>query len=210
MDVVANLQPETEMMCSEQILEAAENGDVVILMELIAQDPNLVDAVDEDGYSPLHRAAYNGYTEAAQILLENGANVEAKTNDGWHPLHSACNWDQVEVAAVLLGNGASVNAQTQGGQTPLHLAARNGASRPLLELLLMHRDADFSLRNSLGETAQDLASRYSKYHSLFEIADDSINNVSMTRGTRVTVNALLIVLAARCRRRGPLEALVSR
>ena len=56
-------------MCSEQILEAAENGDVVILGELIAQDPNLVDAVDEDGYSPLHRAAYNGHTEAAQACV---------------------------------------------------------------------------------------------------------------------------------------------
>ena len=110
-----------------------------------------------------------------QILLENGANIEAKTNDGWHPLHSACNWDQVETAAILLRNGASVNVQTESGQTPLHLAARNGATRPLLELLLMHRDADFTLRNSLGETAQDLALRYSKYHSLFEIADDSIN-----------------------------------
>ena len=114
------------------------------------------------------------------MLLENGANVEAKTNDDWHPLHSACNWDQAEVAAILLGKGASINAQTQSGQTPLHLAARNEGSRPLLELLLKHKDTDFSLRNSLGESARDLASRYCKHHSLFESAEDQVKEVHQT------------------------------
>ena len=55
------------MTCSEQTLEAAENGAINELRELIARDPDLVHAVDDDGYTPLHRAAYNGHTEAAQV-----------------------------------------------------------------------------------------------------------------------------------------------
>ena len=54
---------------SDQTLEAAENGDNDVLRELLAEDPSLVNAVDEDGYTPLHRAAYNGHTEAAQACI---------------------------------------------------------------------------------------------------------------------------------------------
>ncbi|CAF87229.1 unnamed protein product, partial [Tetraodon nigroviridis] len=32
---------------------------------LLTDNPSLVDSCDEDGYTPLHRAAYSGHVDAA-------------------------------------------------------------------------------------------------------------------------------------------------
>ncbi len=86
-------------------------------------DAGLVHARDADGYTPLHRAAYNNRVAMVQWLLERGADVGARTLDGWTALHSAARWGQARTAALLLQAGADVNAATTGAQTPLHLAA---------------------------------------------------------------------------------------
>ena len=113
-----------------------------------------------------------------QYLLDHGADTEAKTLDGWTPLHSAANWGNARLASVLLRRGANVNAQTNGKQTALHLAASNSDSRETLELLLMAPFVDHTLRNTLGETAKQMAERTCKYHYLFEIADDAVNQIT--------------------------------
>ena len=40
-----------------------------------------VDATDEDGWTPLHAAIYWGQMDAAEQLVEHGANVDAVTNN---------------------------------------------------------------------------------------------------------------------------------
>ena len=37
------------------------------------------DAVDDDGWTPLHAAVYWGNMDAAELLVEKGANVNAST-----------------------------------------------------------------------------------------------------------------------------------
>lgn len=54
------------------------------------RDITTKDAVDEDGYTPLHRAAYSNNVDIAKILLQHGANVNARTEFEWTPLHSVC------------------------------------------------------------------------------------------------------------------------
>ncbi len=91
----------------------------------LADQRALLSCVDEDGYTPMHRAAYNGRCAVLRYLLTHGAAacVHARTADDWTPLHSAARWGQAKAAHLLLQNGASMSAITQGGQTPLHLAA---------------------------------------------------------------------------------------
>ena len=111
-----------------------------------------------------------------QYLLQNNADVNSVTNDDWTPLHSTAAWGQHHAACVLLSYGANINAQTQGGQTPLHLAScPEEESLPLLEMFLLHRQLDVSLKNNVGETARDLALRSSRYHALFETCDEGVN-----------------------------------
>lgn len=149
---------------------------------LLADNPSLVDCCDEDGYTPLHRAAYGGHVDAVSALLTAGAEINPHTVDGWTPLHSACRWSRVAVASLLLRHGAELNAQTNGGLTPLHLAAShtssfNADSAHTLELLLSQRHLKLGLRSSSGETASEVARGRGLHHLLFEMVEECVNVV---------------------------------
>ncbi|KAG1687690.1 Ankyrin repeat domain-containing protein 49 [Nymphon striatum] len=144
---------------SSDILSAAGNNGIERIAELLKIDASLVNSIDTDGYTPLHRACYTKNSEIVKLLLEKGANVAAKTTDGWQPLHSACKWDSVKCASLLIENDANINARTNGNQTPLHLAASNGKGRNTLELLLWQKNIDTNVLNNSGDTAFDIARR---------------------------------------------------
>ena len=111
------------------------------------------------------------------MLIEAGAEVDARTNDCWTPLHSACRWDQTEAVELLLSCGADINACTTGNQTALHLASANAATGNTLRLLLMNRYIDITIKNKMGETANDICLRSNPYAGLFEMAEDHIRNL---------------------------------
>lgn len=48
-------------------LWAAETGNTDVLNEMLQTDSNLVHAVDADGYTPLHRASYEGHVQAVTV-----------------------------------------------------------------------------------------------------------------------------------------------
>lgn len=168
----------------ELILWAAENNRILTINKLLAGNPSLVDCCDEDGYTPLHRAAYSGHVDAVSALLTAGAKINPHTIDGWTPLHSACRWSRVAVASLLLRHGAELNAQTNGGLTPLHLAASHTSpfkadSAHTLELLLSQRHLKLGLRSSSGQTAGEVARGSGLHHFLFEMVEDCVNVVPL-------------------------------
>ncbi|KAM3622942.1 uncharacterized protein V6R79_005179 [Siganus canaliculatus] len=167
----------------ELLLWAAENNRLSTVHALLSADASLVHCYDEDGYTPLHRAAYGGHVGAVSALLSAGSKVNPRTIDGWTPLHSACRWSRVAVASLLLQSGAELNGQTNGGLTPLHLAASHtGSSKTdsahTLELLLSQRDLQPGLCSSSGETAGEVARRSVPHHFLFEMVEDCVSVVS--------------------------------
>ena len=81
----------------ELILRAAEKGRVDLVDYSLDKDISLLRSTDADGYTPLHRACYNGHEEVVRTLLRRGADVLARTSDGWQPLHNACRWGQLLV-----------------------------------------------------------------------------------------------------------------
>ena len=76
------------------ILNAAENGDFIMLKELLSVNKGLINSTDNDGYTALHRASYSGHENIVLYLLEHGANISARTDDGWQPLHCAARWSK--------------------------------------------------------------------------------------------------------------------
>ena len=161
----------------ETFLKAAQTGVLELVKELheLCGD-DIISIRDEDEYTPLHRASYNGHENVVEYLLHSGASVEARTIDGWQPIHCACRWNKVGTASLLLQNGALVNSRTNGRQTPLHLAASNDRAKSTLELLLHHRDLDPTLLNGQSETAFQLAERNGRYSYLFLMVDDSADH----------------------------------
>ncbi|XP_026868349.2 ankyrin repeat domain-containing protein 49 [Electrophorus electricus] len=160
---------------AELMLWAAEKNRLATVAHLFASDPALVNCCDDDGYTPLHRASYSGHLPVVSALLDRGADLHARTVDGWTPLHSACRWGHTAIASCLLRRGAEVNAMTTGQHTPLQLAAGNPSARLTIELLLSQRTIQAGLKNSVGETACEIALRMSAHYSLFEMIEPCNN-----------------------------------
>jgi ankyrin repeat protein len=158
---------EKKIDLKEEILKAAENGDIDRVKKCLNIDKNLVEVDDSDGYTALHRATYNNHIEVVKLLIESGANVCSRTADGWQPIHSAAKWKHIHLLDFLLASGADINAVSNGGNTALHLAA-NHNSKEVIEFLLFHEDIDVTLKNDCGETAFDIAKRSSNYYRLWD------------------------------------------
>ena len=90
---------------------------------MLKSDPGLVYKKNGDSRRTLlHWAAFEGQKGAAELLLENGADVNAKDINKDTPLHLAAFRGSKEVVDLLLAHGADVNARNEMGQTPLSLA----------------------------------------------------------------------------------------
>jgi uncharacterized protein len=142
------------------VFEAAAIGDRERLRALLDDDPSVVKAWSEDGFTPLHFAAFFGHPAAAKLLVERGAELGARsTNKEFAydatPLHSAAAAGRRDVCEVLLNAGADVNAVQHGGYTALLDAAANGNAE-LVDLLLA-RGADPTARLDDGRSMADLA-----------------------------------------------------
>ncbi|KAI8943379.1 hypothetical protein NX059_001393 [Plenodomus lindquistii] len=89
-----------------------------------------------------------GADEAAQLLIEAGADVKASAH--CNPLHMATQGGSTATIVLLLDRGPEVNARDQIGWTALSEASRN-----LVEIveLLIARGADVTLTDVNGETA---------------------------------------------------------
>lgn len=131
------------------------------------RDITTKDSVDDDGYTPLHRAAYTNNVDIARILIQYGANVDARTEYEWTPLHSAVKWSNAECAAFLLQHGADVNALSQGKQTPLHIASTISNCRETAMTLMMEPNCNTAALNNSEETAAEIARRTGLSYPLF-------------------------------------------
>ena len=69
------------------IQNAALQGDLARIKKLLAKDPGLANARNENGITPLHYAAYSGHRDAARLLIEKKTEMNARENiSGWTPL----------------------------------------------------------------------------------------------------------------------------
>jgi ankyrin repeat protein len=92
-----------------------------LVSDLITLGANL-EWQDEDGWTPLHWAAYYGNVEIARMLI--GAKVDLNLQDrwGWTPLHRAAFYGYVEIARMLIDAGASKDILNNDGELPYDLA----------------------------------------------------------------------------------------
>ena len=66
--------------------QAAQSGDAKELEELVSRKGvnvgKIVNAKDENGWTPLHEGARGGHKEVVELLVNNGANINDRTGDG--------------------------------------------------------------------------------------------------------------------------------
>lgn len=122
---------------------------VAVLLASPQLKPDLANAAGE---TPLMMAALRGQLEWMQQLAALGAKLN---REGWTPLHYAATGPNPKVVAFLLDQGAAINAIAPNGSSALMMAARYGPEDTVR--LLLARGADKRVRNSLNQTALDLA-----------------------------------------------------
>jgi len=110
------------------IFEASALGALEQLIERCEEDAACVNAYSDDGWTPLHLAAFFGNNACAKDLLRRDAQIDARARNGSDvtPLHSACAGNHTIVAVTLIAAGADVNAAQHGGYRPLDSALQNG------------------------------------------------------------------------------------
>ena len=153
--------------------QAAREGDLDRVRELLAADPALPDACDARG-SLLHAAVIGNQPAMAAFLITQNVDPAVGDADGETPLHSAARAGLKDVAAALLDGGAAVDARNAFGGTPLQWAARQEQAA-LVGLLLDHA-ADPNAANSSGRTP---------LHRAVEAGSVEIARLLLARGAAV-------------------------
>ncbi|KAF3182408.1 hypothetical protein TWF788_006316 [Orbilia oligospora] len=99
---------------------AASNGEPERVRKILsgrARDYIDVDAVDEEGSSPLIYAACFGHEEVVSLLVTAGANVNLQDSHKWSSLTWAMTNRHKGIAKILLDHGASSEIKTTSGGT---------------------------------------------------------------------------------------------
>ncbi|MDE0099470.1 MAG: ankyrin repeat domain-containing protein, partial [Truepera sp.] len=118
---------------------------------------------DDDGYTPLHLAAWgNGNPAVITALAAAEADMGVQEyEEGWTPLHLAARYnDNPAIITALVAAGADLGARDDDGDTPLHLAAW-GNDNPAIITALADTGADVGAQEYVFVwTPLHLAARY--------------------------------------------------
>ncbi|KAF8820875.1 hypothetical protein IE077_002721, partial [Cardiosporidium cionae] len=82
------------------LLHYAAKKNIDIALYLVNKG-NDINAVDNNGYNPLHKAADNGNINIVQYLVDKGCDINAVDNDGNSPLHEAAMNGNIETVNYL-------------------------------------------------------------------------------------------------------------
>jgi uncharacterized protein len=142
--------------------EACALGLVDDVRRRLGEAPAVVGEYAQDGWPPLHLAAYFGHRETAEVLIDAGADVLAvsRNTEGNLAINAAAagrrSVARPDLVGLLIDRGSPVDGRgSPRGHTPLHEAAFNGDVA--LVRLLLDRGADRSLPSGDGQTALEIA-----------------------------------------------------
>lgn len=138
----------------QDIFDIARKGTVEELKTAMKQNPDIINSVNTEGYSPLILASYKGNVAVAHILIKNVKDINGSSPMGT-PLMAAVVKGNKEIVQALLENNANPNLTDVHGTTALIYAVqfKNAA---ILKLLLDHK-ADKSKIDDKGKTAFEYA-----------------------------------------------------
>lgn len=130
------------------IIQAAKEGNIELITELISADPSCSDDQDGLGRTALTYAVHFQQMGALQCLLENEANPNLSAHDGSTAIHQACIDSNSIALSLLLQYGGDFTIPDTQGRAPIHWACTT-PSLDCLQLLIQHH-ADVNVRDKDG------------------------------------------------------------
>lgn len=138
----------------KSIFDIARTGTVTEVKELMKQNPDIINQVNENGFSPLILACYRGNTEVAKFLIDHVKDVNYKSREGTALAGLAVKYNR-ELTENLLKRNADPDIADSTGYTPLFWAVKFG-NKELVELLIQYK-ADKTKKDSAGMTPFEYA-----------------------------------------------------
>ncbi len=176
--IVARVDAVTAVINQTRQLETAvTSGNLDLIKTTLANNPKLVNALDQNRRPLILAAQYNGQPEIVRFLEEAGAEIDLFTacaigrfdvvkkeieewpedvneygRDGFTPLQLACYFGREAIALWLIEQDADVNAAAKNEThiAPIHAAAANGSLSILRALLA--KGANVNARQQSGLT----------------------------------------------------------
>lgn len=141
------------------LYDAAAVGTAEQVAAMVRADPNAVRAMNQDGWTALHVAAFAGNVATARVLIDAGADIHLRAKSRFRntPLQVALLTGEYGTAKLLLERGADPLDRQAQGFAPIHEAAFLGRA-DLVQLLLDH-GAELNSRSDDGRTAISEAER---------------------------------------------------
>jgi hypothetical protein len=109
--------------------KVVSDGDLANLCKLLEdpENPVSVNKTRWSGFTLLHRAASQGFTDICQVLLEYGARINQRTIWGWHTaLHLALANGWEETAKFLISAGANIHELNKDKEDMCDFAIKRG------------------------------------------------------------------------------------
>jgi len=145
---------------SQTIFAFIQNRDFARVKAMILEKPELIQAKDNAGRTPIHFAANAGDKDLFDFLIGRGADIKAQTNAGTTVLHYASIGGNIGIVRALIEGGADVKARNNQGLSPLQSAAQSGQLEVLK--ILVEKGASAGDKNKAGKTALFLAAEAGK------------------------------------------------
>lgn len=139
---------------AKSIYDIARSGTVAEVKELMKQNPDIINQINENGFSPLILACYRGNTEVAKYLIDHVKDVNYKSRQGTALSGLSVKYNK-DLVTYLLNKNADPNIADETGSTPLFWAVKFG-NKELAELLLKNK-ADKSIKDLQGMTPFEYA-----------------------------------------------------
>ncbi len=138
----------------KSIFDIARSGTVTEVQELMKQNPDVINQINENGFSPLILACYRGNTPVAEFLITHVKNMNYASGEGTALTASVFKGDR-NLTHKLLQNNADPNVANSSGVTPLIYAVQS-QNKEMVELLLKNK-ANKTLSDKQGKTVFEYA-----------------------------------------------------
>ena len=116
-----------------------------------------INITNNNQWTALHRAAYYGYNNIVDMLIHTPhVNVNLRNEYGQTPLYVAVDRGREQSARLLIDAGADIKISNHKQRTALHLAASNGHSSIVGELIKVPH-LNLNVRNENGQTPLHVA-----------------------------------------------------
>jgi len=170
---------------SQEFFAAIHDNDRARVEQLLAADPALAKARNQNGVSPLMQARYEGRHELVALLREKASELDifeaatlgdvpplrtllssdaslakAFSYDGFTALHLATFFGQPEAAQELLRAGADVNAVAKNAMKVAVINSAAASGRADLVELVLRAGADPNAKQQMGWTALHAAAAH--------------------------------------------------